>query len=609
MYMIKSTYILICILILSHPQTGLAQTYIGGGNDQGIIVTASSQYNQANWPKAASANHTINGSGLDAKEMEASRFLTQASLGFDVGHIDDVVDQGIESWIDAQIQLPQTMMLPKVEQIYQIIIDSMAVKGDAPQVDEFRPRWWDFNYAWWDQMMRNDDLLRHRVAFALSEIFVVSRKSDLSNFGDGLASYYDMLAKNAFGNYEDLLRDVTLHPVMGEYLSHLNNPKADPSKNIHPDENYAREIMQLFSIGLYELDMEGSRLTTSSGDYIPTYGQDDIREFAKVFTGLGVSGVIDNPYNGNDNLYFGRGIWVADVTQPMMMYNEEHDQEEKKLLKGYTIPAGQNGMADINGAIHNLATHPNVGPFIAYRLIQRLVKSNPTGAYVARVSEVFNNNGNGVRGDMGAVVKAILMDGEARACSYLSDDKNSKLKEPLLKYVHFARAVNKSNPLDYYWNVNYEFSIWVNQDLMNSPSVFNFYLPDHQPNGDIADQGLVAPEFNLHNTLTAPGYMNQVNRWIVSWGRIMSTWEGDWMADTEVKFDIDYYKLLAADVETFINELDKVFTHGNLSVETRDLLRTSLNQLDENVYDKYLEYRVRIGVYIILISPDYAVLR
>ncbi len=605
----KTICVLVCSLLLCHVQGSLAQSYIGGGNAQGISVTASSQHNQSKWPKAATANNTINGNGLDAKDMEASRFLAQAALGYDLTHIQDVSNLGIESWIDAQIQLPQTMMLPKVEQIYQITLDSMAAKGDAPQVDEFRPRWWDFNYAWWDQIMRNDDLLRHRVAFALSEIFVVSRKSDLTNFGDGLASYYDMLAKHAFGNYENLLRDVTLHPVMGEYLSHLNNPKADPANNIHPDENYAREIMQLFSIGLYELNMDGSRLTDANGDFIPTYGQDDIREFAKIFTGLGVSGVVENPYPGSDNLYFGRGIWTADMTRPMMMYEEEHEAGPKSLLKGYTVPTGQTGMQDINDAIHNLATHPNTGPFISYRLIQRLVKSNPSGAYVARVAEVFNNNGNGVRGDMAAVVKAILMDGEARACSFLSDDKNSKLKEPLIKYVHFARAVNKSNPMDYYWNVNYNFSIWVNQDLMDSPSVFNFYLPDHQPNGEIADEGLVAPEFNLHNTLTAPGYMNQVNRWIVSWGQIMSTWEGEWMNETQVDFDIDYYKTLASDTETFINELDKVFTHGSMSDHTRELMRTSLDQMQQNPYYDYLDYRVRIGVYIILISPDYAVMR
>ena len=605
----RSLSLIICCLSINLMHHAIAQSYIGGGNNSGITVTSSSQQNQANWPKAASANNTINGNGLDAKYMNASRFLSQAALGFDKTHIDDVAAMGMEQWIDNQIQLPQTMMLPKVEEIYQIIIDSMAVKGEILSVDQFRPQWMDFNYAWWDQIMRNDDLLRHRVAFALSEIFVVSRKSDLGGFGDGLASYYDMLGKHAFGNFENLLRDVTLHPVMGEYLSHLNNPRADPANNIHPDENYAREIMQLFSIGLYELNMDGSRMKDEDGNFIPTYDQDDIREYAKIFTGLGVSGTVDNPYGDTGNLYFGRGIWVADVTIPMMMYETEHEQGSKELLKGLTVPSGQSGIKDINDAIHNLATHPNVGPFISYRLIQRLVKSNPTGAYVARVAEVFNNNGNGVRGDMAAVIKAILMDGEARACSFLSDDKNSKLKEPLIKYVHFARAIDKANPLNYYWNVNHNFATMVGQDLFNSPSVFNFYLPDHQPNGDIADENLVAPEFNLHNTLTAPGYINHVNQWIASWGRIMDNWEGEWITENQVKFDINYYKTLATDTETFINELDRVFTHGSMTDNTRNLIRTSLNQMQQNQYYDYLDYRVRIGVYTLLISPDYAVMR
>jgi len=300
---------------------------------------------------------------------------------------------------------------------------------------------------------------------------------------------------------------------------------------------------------------------------------------------------------------------AANTTSPMMMYEWAHETEEKSLLKGLTLPAGQPGMEDVKDAVHNLVQHPNTGPFISYRLIQRLVKSNPSPDYVERVSRVFNNNGNGVKGDMAAVVKAILLDAEARACSFLSDDDNSRLKEPMVKYVHFARAADKSGPFDRQWNINYNFGYWVGQDIFNSPSVFNFYLPDHMPNGDIADAELVGPEFNIHNTLTAPGYANQVNRWISDWGDIMTTWEGNYFADHETLFDINYYMDLAKDVETFINELDKVFTHGSLSESTRAIVKDALTQLGPAQSSSYLEYRVRLGVYLILISPDFAVMR
>jgi len=234
------------------------QNYIGAGNSSGISVTSSNQSNDSNWPKAANADNTINGSGLDARHMDASRFLSQASMGYDMSHIVELADMGIEAWIDNQMSLPQTLILPKTNDIYAQVTDAMTAQGVIRNEDDFRPRWRYFNYAWWDEMMDNEDLLRHRVAYALSQIFVISRKSDLSNYGDGLASFYDMLGKNAFGTFEDLLLDVTLHPCMGEYLSHLNNPKADPANNVHPDENYAREIMQLFSIGLYELNLDGT---------------------------------------------------------------------------------------------------------------------------------------------------------------------------------------------------------------------------------------------------------------------------------------------------------------------------------------------------------------
>jgi len=586
-----------------------SQNYIGAGNDTAISVTSSDDYQDKTWPKAASAMNTINGNGLNSKMLEASRLLAQSSLGFERYHIDEVVDLGIEGWIDHQISLPQTKILPKTQEIHQIRLDSMASHDTMPDRKlEFRPRWWIFNYAWWDQMMRNEDLLRHRVAVAFTEIFVISRKGDLQNFGDCFADYYDMLSGHAFGNFKDLLRDVSLHPCMGKYLSHLNNPKADTLKNIHPDENYAREIMQLFSIGLYELNQDGTRKIVN-GEFIPTYGQEDIREFAKVFTGLAIAENIKNPHN-HKKIYFGKSLWTSNVTIPMIMYDNMHEQGEKSLLRGQVVPDGQSGLEDIEDAIDNLYNHPNVAPFIAFRIIQRLIKSNPSPEYIARVSAVFNDNGNGQRGDLSAMIKAILLDPEARDCAAQNDASNSRLKEPRLRYTQFVRMADKSNTDDYLWNENLDFAENIKQDIFDSPSVFNFYLPDYSPNGGIAESGLFAPEFFIHNTITSPNYVNAAYNWTSSSGNLMHfTREGRFMTNTEVFWDLSKLKKLAKDPETLINELDLMLTHGALSSFVRAEIKKALSQIIPSSEYNFLEERVRLGTYLFLISPDYAIMR
>jgi len=585
-----------------------AQTFIGAGNNNGVSVNSSSQFNSSRWNAAALDDNTINGKGLDAKAMEASRFLAQATLGYDHIEIDNVVAVGIESWIDDQLNQAQTFVAPDTWTIYNFINASRIANGETIDQFDFRPNWVDFNYAWWQVNLTNNDLLRHRVATALSEIFVVSKNSDLGENGDGLGSYYDMLGTHAFGNFRDLLLDVTLHPCMGHYLSHLNNPKADPANNTHPDENYAREVMQLFSIGLYELNQNGTRKLDASGNFIPTYGQEDIKNFAKIFTGLGVAGTIPGP--SNQNIYFGRDIYGADLQLPMIMYNGEHEPGAKYLLNGLVVPNGQTGMQDIEAGIDNLFNHNNVGPFITYRLIQRLVKSNPSPAYVGRMSAVFANNGSGVRGDMAAVVKAILMDEEARDCSYQQLQSSSRLREPIVRYMHFARAVDKSNPNNFFWNAGASFYDGTSQDVLRSPSVFNFYLPDHAPVGDIDQAGLVAPEFYIHNSRTSVGFFNEVDSWTAPWGSVLNTWEGEHMADTETEFDRAYYMSMADEPEILLNELDRVFTHGTLSDKNRSAILTAIRGINEsNSGSDYLSYRVYLATYLVMVSPDYAIMR
>ena len=481
--------------------------FLGSGYTDGISVTSSSEYSDQDiWPDTALGMNTLSGLGMNAKAYEAARFLQQASIGYSAEHIDDVLTLGMEGWIDDQFTKSAEYILPEVRVIEGIIADSiLASNGNDSTALDRRPSWPVFNYAWWQTNMMNEDLLRHKVAAALSEILVISRKSDLSGFGDGMADYYDVLLRNAFGRYDSLLYDVTLHPCMGFYLTHANNPKTDTSQNIRPDENYAREFMQLFTIGLYELNQDGSRIV-EYGNELATYSQADIREMSRVFTGLSYGDVIPNMYDTLPE--FGMHIWNANVTLPMKMYDtddpatmyEDEDQHEngaKDILGIETIPDGQTGLQDIQDAIRIIFDHPNVAPFVSYRLIQRLVKSNPSPAYITRVADVFDDNGSGIKGDMKAVIKAILLDEEARDCSYQMDPFNSRLKEPLFRYTHFARAVDKSNDNNFYWNVNYEFERSAKQDILASPSVFNFYNPDDTPNGPIGDAGLAAPRVQV----------------------------------------------------------------------------------------------------------------
>ena len=577
-----------------------AQVILGSDPTQEIKVTTSSNYTPQYWTLSATGEKTINKVGLEGPLMEASRFLSQATLGADLATIEQVANQGIEAWIDDQMTVPQSQTLDRLNEVFAEVIEWYLVNGGNPDEVSTRPYWTIFNYTWWENHMKNDDLLRQKVALALSEIFVISIESNLSDAGFGLADYYDVLLKHSFGNFEDMLREISLHPCMGYYLSHLNNPREIPEENIHSDENYAREIMQLFTIGLYELNQDGSRKTDGQGNWIPTYDQADIKELAKVFTGLGVGGVMENEWV--DEPYFGLDIYVADMTTPMIMYEEWHQPGTKTLVNGYVIPAGQTGLKDINDAVHQLFLHPNVGPFIGKQLIQRLVTSNPTPGYISRVAAVFADNGQGERGDMGAVIKAILMDPEARTCSALEEDRFGKLREPFTRYTHFSKAIQMEQYYGRYWNVAYGFYQATNQMPLASRTVFNFFLPDFQPIGAIADNGLVGPEFQIHNSRTSIEFINRVNDWAV-WGYVMDDWEAE---NPSVTYNIDELTPLARDPEVLINRLDVLFTHGMLSDRTRQIIKDAITPM---ISEDYRNDRTRLAMYLIMISPDYAIMK
>jgi len=592
-------FFVLVLLCSIRPLSGQS-VVLGTDPAQNIKVTTSSDFTPQYWTLTATGDKTINKTGLEGPIMDASRFLSQATLGADMATIKHVADIGYEAWIDEQLALPANDMLTNLNQVWSDVVQWFLLNGGDPADVYDRPNWNIFNYTWWENHMNEKDLLRERVALALSEIFVLSFDSELNGFGDGLADYYDVLQKNAFGKYEDILYDVSLHPCMGFYLSHLNNPREIPEENIHPDQNYAREIMQLFSIGLYQLNPDGSRKTDTLGNWIPTYGQQDIQELSKVFTGLGVSGVVPNEWV--DQPYFGLDIYVADMTKPMKMYEQWHQYGTKTLCTGYVIPEGQGGLTDIRDAVHQLSMHPNVGPFICKQLIQRLITSNPTPDYISRVVAVFNNDGNGGRGNLGAVVKAILLDPEARTCASLENPSFGRLREPFTRYTHFTKALPMEQYYGRYWNIAYGFYLATGQMPLASRTVFNFFLPDFQPIGEIADHGLVGPEFQIHNSRTSIEYMNEVNDWAV-WGYVMDDWEEN---NPSVTYNIDELVPLARDPEVLLNRLDVLFTHGSLSEHTRSTIKDALYPL---INGNYRYDRVRLALYLMMVSPDYNIMK
>jgi Protein of unknown function (DUF1800) len=290
------------------------------------------------------------------------------------------------------------------------------------------------------------------------------------------------------------------------------------------------------------------------------------------------------------------------MTLPMIMYEEWHQPGTKKMLNGYVIPSGQTGLKDIRDAVHQLFLHPNVGPFIGKQLIQRLVTSNPTPGYVSRVAAVFADNGQGERGDMGAVIKAILLDPEARTCSALEEESFGKLREPFTRYTHFTKAIEMEQYYGRYWNVAYGFYQATNQIPLASRTVFNFFLPDYQPIGPISDNALVGPEFQIHNSRTSVEYINQVNDWAV-WGYVMDDWEQE---NPYVAYNIDELKQLARDPEVLVNRLDVLFTHGMLSEHTREIIKDAITPM---ISGDYRQDRVRLALYLVMISPDYAIMK
>jgi uncharacterized protein (DUF1800 family) len=475
-----------------------------------------------------------------------------------------------EVWIDDQLQKPASLQLPHVR---SLPLPQFMGQLQADRVD-----------IWFRNALHGDDQLRQRVAFALSEIMVVSQLGVLNNQPYSLASYYDMLARNAFGNYRDLIEDVTLHPAMGVYLSMLGNEKPDPLNNIRPDENYARELMQLFSIGLVELNLDGTVRTDGQGQPIPTYNQSIIEGFAHIYTGWTYAG---------SPVFRGARATLTNQVIPMQLWQNFHDTGAKSLLNGFVVPAGQGGDQDLAMALDNIFNHPNIGPFMATRLIERLTASNPTPQYVERVARVFNDNGQGVRGDLGAVVKAILLDPEARTNS--NSDTGGKIKEPLLRLTQLFKAYNATSQSGRY-PLGFAYVIF-GQGPLQASHVFNFFSPFYAPPGEISDRGLVAPELEI-----ATEYLNTyITNYFFLQSFGLNQTNPDLQPD-DVYIDFSEEMAVAADIDALINMVADKLLGGVIS----DTLRNEIAGMLALVPDTDAAIRAAETIYFVTTSPEYA---
>ena len=443
-------------------------------------------------------------------QAEASRFLAQATMGPTEADSASLVQQGYAAWLADQFARPQTPHRTYMEAQAAALVASNGTLSPS-----------NFYESWWAQAVTGPDQLRQRVAFALSEIFVVSfADANLGNRPLGVATYYDMLARNAFGNYRNLIEEVTLHPMMGNYLTMLRSQKESATRA--PDENYAREVMQLFSIGLFQLNPDGTPKTDAAGVPLETYTHDDIVGLAKVFTGWSwYAG--PNLTDRTASRFNGGNANAERDWQPMQAYNRytantDHHSISAKNFLGASIAAQTtpDPEGDMKVALDTLFKHPNTGPYIGKLLIQRLVTSNPSPAYVARVAARFNDNGSGVRGDLKAVVSAILLDTEARTHNP-SDMRFGKLREPVLRLAHFMRAFNSTSTSGRFLGIDNtdDPASRLGQTPMRSPTVFNFFRTGYTPpNTSLAAAGLTAPELQLAHEVSVAGYLNYMRGWV-----------------------------------------------------------------------------------------------
>jgi uncharacterized protein (DUF1800 family) len=513
--------------------TGTATTALAG--TQSIVVQNPNPGGTSSKPISL----LVLNPALQVPPATAARFLEQSTWGPTQGTILHVQQVGFQGFLNEQFAAP---------------ISKYTAPGASDDI-RFAQKQFFVHAA------QGPDQLRQRVAFALAQIMVISA----GKIGDPSAHtlWMNMMQNDAFGNFSTLLKDVTLSPAMGNYLDMANN---DGCTGCAPNENYAREVLQLFSIGLVQLNPDGTPQVDGSGVPLPSYDQDTIEGFAHTFTGWSYP-----PKPGKSASFYSEPYFSG----PMVSFENHHDKGSKQLLNGTIVAAGGTAQADLDAAMQSIFNHPNVGPFISSQLIQKLITSNPSPEYVGRVTQVFNDNGQGIRGDLKAVISAILLDPEARR----GDDSaqvqasDGKLKDPVLHILSMLRALKATTDGD---QLMY-YAADMRQEPFNPPSVFNFFPPDNV----IPGTTLRGPEFKIFNQTTTTSRINFVNSLVY----------GNVGANT--KTDISGYVAVAGDVNALIDAVAGVLVHGQLSADARNTLVSALSAIPDNTR------RAKAAIYLI----------
>ena len=547
----------------------------GGGSDGSTAGSGTSSSGAGDGSGASSP-----APAQPASAAEAARFLQQAQFSSTQAEIDSVRSLGYDAWLEAEMNrsTSTTGWDWLVSQGYNSADSGVLYNGSYT------------DFMVWQQLMSAPDALRKRVALAWSEIMVVSADGiDGENPSFAMAAYWDLLNQHAFGNYRQLLEAITLNPAMGAYLNTRGNQGENPKTGRLPDENYAREVMQLFTIGLYQLNADGTLKRGANGQPIETYGASDVSNLARVFTG----------YNWDTTGHV-KGTNPVKFRNPMAFTAARHSTMDASFL-GTTIAGNTPGAQALGTALDTLFNHANTAPFIAHQLIQRLVTSNPSSAYVGRVAAVFANNGSGVRGDLRAVTKAVLLDSEAREAPSLKSATWGRLREPMLRLVQWARTFGATSNDGKWivWNKS-DASTALGQSPLRSPSVFNFFRPGYvPPNTALATSSLTAPEFQLANETSVAGYVNFMQNAIAY---------GVYGSSTS-KVSVDTYTqemALVNDPPALVDRLNLILAAGQLSAATVAAIRDAINSINPNS-DWARKTRVWSAIVMVMCCPEYLV--
>ena len=556
----------------------------GGGSAPATIVLDTSGYRYA----------------MPATDEAAARFLLQAQFSASDADIASLRATGCATWLAGQIALP-------IGTTGWDWLNSQGY-GDVTNPANYYDNTYPGDYMIWNQLMAAPDPLRKRLALALSEFFVVSLSGlDMTWRSHAMAHYWDTLTAHALGNYRNLLEAITLNPAMGYYLSTRGNKKENASGR-QPDENYAREVMQLFSVGLYQLNADGTAKLDGTGQKQPTYTASDVSNLARVFTGydndLSQNALTVIPQAGGGSRSVGN---TAYAHLPMVLTASNHSTLAATFL-GTTIAANTTGAVALKTALDTLFNHANTPPFFCKQMIQRLVTSNPSAAYVARVAAVFINNGSGVRGDLARVFSAILLDDEARSPNGLTQPDYGKLREPMLRLVQWVRTFGVTSSSGR-WKVGdlSNAGTQLGQSPLRSPSVFNFFRPGYVPPSSALSAGLVAPEFQLVSESSVGGYLNYMMG-VVDGG--ITRFEGTPSVKVdELKAVYAPELALVTDANALVQRLNLLLCAGQLSAATQTLIVTALNATPVTVSSTAAVKRNRVcaAVLMVMASAQYLI--